>query len=137
MPTRQTSKYVVVKEYNEPIEAPDISFKSWLRWIWKQVTSMKLAIILLLLLAAAAIPGSIFPQRSADPNGVTLYFRNNPTSAPVLDKLQLFDVYSSSWFSSIYLLLFISLIGCVLPRVGVHYKALRAEPPLAPTNLAR
>jgi len=137
VPTRQTSKYVVVKEYNEPIQAPDLSFKSWLRWIWKQVTSMKLAIILLLLLAAAAIPGSIFPQRSADPNGVTLYFRNNPTSAPVLDKLQLFDVYSSSWFSSIYLLLFISLIGCVLPRVGVHYKALRAEPPLAPTNLER
>jgi len=127
----------VIKEYNEPIEAPDLSVKSWLRWIWKQVTSMQLAIILLLLLAAAAIPGSIFPQRSADPNGVLLFFRNNPTSSPWLDKLQLFDVYSSSWFSSIYLLLFISLIGCVLPRVGVHYKALRAEPPVAPTNLAR
>jgi cytochrome c biogenesis protein len=98
---------------------------------------MRIALILLLLLALAAIPGSIFPQRSADPNGVILYFKNNPGLAAWLDGLQLFDVYSSSWFSSIYLLLFISLIGCVIPRVGVHYKALMAPPPEPPTSLSR
>jgi cytochrome c biogenesis protein len=98
---------------------------------------MRIALILLLLLALAAIPGSIFPQRSADPNGVVLYFKNNPDLARWLDNLQLFDVYSSSWFSSIYLLLFISLIGCVIPRVGVHYKALIAPPPEPPTSLSR
>ena len=132
-----SEKYVVRKEYSEPIEAPDLSFKSWLRWIWRQLTSMRIALILLLLLALAAIPGSIFPQRSADPNGVVLYFKNNPDLARWLDNLQLFDVYSSSWFSSIYLLLFISLIGCVIPRVGVHYKALIAPPPEPPTSLSR
>ena len=132
-----SEKYVVRKEYNEPIEAPDLSFKSWLRWIWRQLTSMRIALILLLLLALAAIPGSLYPQRSADPNGVVLYFKANPGLAPWLDNLQLFDVYSSSWFSSIYLLLFISLIGCVIPRVGVHYKALMAPPPQAPTSLSR
>jgi cytochrome c biogenesis protein len=138
MASRQPSdKYVVRKEYNEPIEAPDLTIKSWLRWLWKQLTSMKIALFLLLLLAAASIPGSVYPQRSADPNGVVLFFRNNPDLAPWLDKLQLFDVYSSTWFSSIYLLLFISLVGCVLPRVAVHYKALRADPPIAPTNLSR
>jgi cytochrome c biogenesis protein len=98
---------------------------------------MKIALYLLLFLALASIPGSIFPQRSADPNGVVLYFKNNPDLAIWLDNFQLFDVYSSTWFSSIYILLFISLIGCVIPRVGVHYKALRAEPPMAPTNLSR
>jgi cytochrome c biogenesis protein len=98
---------------------------------------MRIALILLLLLAIAAVPGSLYPQRSADPNGVVLFFRNNPELAPWLDNLQLFDVYSSSWFSAIYLLLFISLIGCVLPRVAVHYKALRSDPPAAPTNLSR
>jgi cytochrome c biogenesis protein len=128
---------VVRKEYSEPIEAPDLSFKSWLRWIWRQLTSMRIALILLLLLALAAIPGSLYPQRSADPNGVILYFKNNPGLAAWLDGLQLFDVYSSSWFSSIYLLLFISLIGCVIPRVGVHYKALIAPPPEPPTSLSR
>ena len=137
MSSRQPSKYVVRKEYQEPIEAPDLSVRSWLRWIWKQLTSMRIALILLLLLAIAAVPGSLYPQRSADPNGVVLFFRANPELAPWLDNLQLFDVYSSSWFSAIYLLLFISLIGCVLPRVAVHYKALRSDPPAAPTNLSR
>lgn len=137
MSSSRQSKYVVRKEYNEPIEAPDLSLKSWARWIWRQLTSMKIALYLLMFLALASIPGSLFPQRSADPNGVVLYFKNNPDLAIWLDNFQLFDVYSSTWFSSIYILLFISLIGCVIPRVGVHYKALRAEPPMAPTNLSR
>ena len=137
MSSSQQSKYRVRKEYNEPIEAPDLTLKSWARWLWRQLTSMRIALLLLLFLAAASVPGSIFPQRSADPNGVVQYFKNNPEVAKWLDNFQLFDVYSSTWFSSIYILLFISLIGCVIPRVGVHYKALKADPPAAPTNLSR
>ena len=98
---------------------------------------MRTALLLLLLLAAAAIPGSIYPQRSADPNGVTTFFQENPTVAPIMDKLQLFDVYSSAWFSAIYILLFTSLIGCVVPRIGVHARALMAPPAATPTNLKR
>ena len=56
---------------------------------------MRTALLLLLLLAVAAVPGSIFPQRSADPNGVAQYFKNNPELAQVLDAIQLFDVYTS------------------------------------------
>ncbi len=137
MSSSRQSKYVVRKEYSEPIEAPDLSLKSWARWLWRQLTSMRIALFLLLFLAIASVPGSVFPQRSADPNGVVLYFKNNPELAVWLDNFQLFDVYSSTWFSSIYILLFISLIGCVIPRVGVHYKALRSDPPAAPTNLSR
>ena len=77
---------------------------------------MRTALILLLLMAIAAIPGSLFPQRQADPNGVVKYFDDNPELAPTIDTLQLFDVYSSAWFSAIYLLLFVSLIGCIIPR---------------------
>ena len=98
---------------------------------------MKTALLLLLLLAVAAVPGSVFPQRSADPNGVTAYFDNNPGLAPILDAVQLFDVYTSAWFSAIYILLFISLIGCVLPRTAVHFKALRSAPVETPRLLSR
>jgi cytochrome c biogenesis protein len=121
----------------EEIIAPAIGFKGWMRWIWRQLTSMRTALILLLLLAAAAVPGSVFPQRSADPNGVTAYFKNNPALAPVLDAIQLFDVYTSVWFSAIYILLFISLIGCVVPRTGAHARALRLPPVETPRNLKR
>lgn len=98
---------------------------------------MRTALFLLLLLAIAAVPGSLFPQRGADPNGVTKYFSDNPQLAPVLDKFQLFDVYTSFWFSAIYLLLFASLIGCIIPRTIHHFRALRARPPRTPVRLTR
>lgn len=118
-------------------ESPDIGLTGWARWIWRQLTSMRTALILLLLLAAASVPGSIYPQRSADPNGVVQYFREEQQLAEVLDFFQLFDVYTSIWFSAIYILLFTSLVGCVLPRTKVHYEALKAEPVQTPTNLSR
>lgn len=119
------------------INQPQLGFVGWLRWFWRQLTSMRTALFLLLLLAIAAVPGSLVPQRSSDPNGVTQYFRDNPDLAPVLDNIQAFDVYSSAWFSSIYLLLFVSLIGCVIPRTKHHLQALRAQPPRTPARLAR
>lgn len=114
-----------------------LGFVGWLRWGWRQLTSMKVAIILLLILAIAAIPGSIFPQRSANPNGVIAYFDENPETAKILDAFQLFDVYGSFWFSAIYILLFISMIGCVWVRAIVHFKAMGAKPPRTPARLAR
>ncbi len=109
----------------------------WLRWFWRQLTSMRTALFLLLLLALAAVPGSVYPQRSADPNGVRLYFDQQPELAEVLDAFQLFDVYTSVWFSAIYILLFVSLVGCVLPRTKVHLNALRAKPVKTPETLSR
>ncbi|HWI30480.1 MAG TPA: cytochrome c biogenesis protein ResB [Microbacterium sp.] len=119
------------------IAQPALGPIGWMRWAWRQLTSMRTALVLLLLLAIAAVPGSIVPQRSADPNGVTQYYASNPDLAPVLDNLQLFDVYISAWFSAIYILLFVSLIGCVIPRTQHHWKALRARPPRTPARLAR
>ncbi len=98
---------------------------------------MRTALILLLLLGLAAIPGSLFPQRSQNPLKVADYFKSNPGTAKFLDQLNIFDVYSSPWFSSIYILLFISLIGCVLPRSFEHLKGIGAKPPLTPKNLDR
>ena len=119
------------------ITQPQLGFVGWLRWGWRQLTSMRTALVLLLLLAIAAIPGSIVPQRSADPNGVIDFESKNPGLYPVYDALQLFDVYSSVWFSAIYILLFISLIGCVIPRTKHHFKAMRALPPRTPVRLSR
>jgi cytochrome c biogenesis protein len=119
------------------ITQPALGFTGWLRWGWRQLTSMRTALVLLLLLAIAAVPGSLVPQRSADPNGVTQYFQDNPELAPILDGLSMFDVYTSPWFSAIYILLFVSLVGCIIPRTQHHYKALRAKPPRTPARLSR
>ncbi|RNE62094.1 cytochrome c biogenesis protein ResB [Cryobacterium tepidiphilum] len=119
------------------LNQPRLGVMGWLRWTWRQLTSMRTALFLLLMLAIAAVPGSLVPQRSSDPNGVTQYFANNPDLAPILDKVQAFDVYSSAWFSAIYLLLFVSLIGCIIPRTRHHLQALRARPPKTPARLSR
>ena len=108
-----------------------------LRNLWRRLTAMRTAIVLLFLLALAAIPGSLLPQRSLSQSKVGQYFADHPSLAPVLDRLYLFDVFSSPWFAAVYLLLFVSLIGCVLPRGLEHLRAMRAAPPAAPRNLRR
>ena len=122
---------------DEPVRPPVLGFFGGLRWAWRQLTSMRTALFLLFLWAVAAVPGSVFPQRGVAPLRVADYFREHPTLAPILDNLSLFDVYAAPWFAAIYLLLMVSLAGCILPRC-VHYaKALRAKPPATPRNLAR
>ncbi|MEH3075268.1 MAG: cytochrome c biogenesis protein ResB [Quadrisphaera sp.] len=109
----------------------------WVRWTWRQLTSMRTALLLLMLLAVLAVPGSLFPQRNIDQVAVAQYFQDHPDLAPWLDRVSLFDVYSSPWFSAVYLLLFISLVGCVLPRTRVHLANLRQAPPRTPARLSR
>jgi len=119
------------------ITQPKLGPLGYLRFFWRQLTSMRTALFLLLLLAFAAIPGSLVAQRSSDPNGVIQYRVDHPDLYPILDALQVFNTYTSVWFSSIYLLLFVSLIGCIVPRSIHHYRALRSRPPKTPVRLNR
>ena len=98
------------------IEVPELGFVALLRYAWRQLTSMRTALILLMLLGVAAIPGSLIPQRITNAIAVRDLYQTNPELAKWYDRFSLFDVYGSPWFSAIYILLFISLIGCVLPR---------------------
>lgn len=122
-----------------PDRPPRLTPVGYLRYSWRQLTSMRTALVLLVLLAVAAVPGSLLPQRSSNPLKVRDYFVAHPKLAPILDRQLIsgFNVYSSWWFSAIYLLLFISLAGCVLPRSWKHLAAMRARPPAAPRRLER
>jgi cytochrome c biogenesis protein len=122
---------------SDQTELPELGAVALARYFWRQLTSMRTALVLLLLLALAAIPGSLIPQNAQNPMAVTDYFEKHRTLAIWFERFSLFDVYSSPWFSAIYILLFISLIGCVLPRSLEHFKAMRALPPKTPKNLVR
>lgn len=110
---------------------------AWARWFWRTLTSMKTALILLFLFALASIPGSLVPQRGVEPEKVARIYQNDPALAEWYERFQLFDVFTSPWFAAIYLLLFTSLIGCVLPRTTTYLRELRRKPPAAPRNLSR
>ncbi|MFF6829808.1 cytochrome c biogenesis protein ResB [Streptomyces longwoodensis] len=109
----------------------------WLRWLWRTLTSMRTALLLLLLLALAAVPGSLIPQENRQPAEAADFRKRNPGVSQLLDKLGFFHVFSSPWFAAVYLLLFVSLAGCIVPRCWHYARTLRAQPPAAPRNLAR
>jgi cytochrome c biogenesis protein len=120
-----------------PGGAGRLGLAGWLRWGWRQLTSMRTALILLFLLAVASVPGSVLPQEGIDPAAVTQYYVSHPALAPVLARLSLFNVFAAPWFAAIYLLLFASLAGCVLPRTFRLVGSARQQPPRAPRHLGR
>ncbi|MFI6565455.1 cytochrome c biogenesis protein ResB [Streptomyces sp. NPDC050534] len=116
---------------------PSLGVIGWTRWFWRQLTSMRVALLLLLLLSLGAIPGSLIPQAGTDETKVADFRKAHTFLAPVYDRLGLFHVYSSVWFSAIYILLFVSLIGCIIPRTYQFAGQLRGRPPGAPKRLTR
>ncbi|WP_338896649.1 cytochrome c biogenesis protein ResB [Streptomyces sp. TG1A-60] len=116
---------------------PSLGVIGWARWFWRQLTSMRVALLLLFMLSLAAIPGSLIPQSGQDATRVADFMERHDTLGPVYEKLGLFHVYSSVWFSAIYILLFVSLIGCIVPRTWQFVGQLRGRPPGAPKRLTR
>ena len=53
-----------------------------LRNAWRGLTSMRTALVLLFLLALAALPGALLPQRSLNQHLVDQYFTDYPRSRP-------------------------------------------------------
>jgi cytochrome c biogenesis protein len=119
------------------VAQPSLGPAGYARFFWRQLTSMRTALLLLLLLALAAVPGSLVPQITSDPNGVIQFEQRDPELFRVLDAIGLFSTFSTPWFSAIYLLLFVSLVGCIVPRTKHHFDALRARPPKTPARLQR
>ncbi len=135
--TERAEKLSTAPKADDSIVVPKLGVLGMLRWMWRQLTSMRIALVLLFMLSLAAIPGSIIPQNEIDPTKVLTFQETHKTWSPILEKLQLFDVFESFWFGAIYCLLFISLIGCIVPRSWAHFKAMRTAPPAAPRNLKR
>ncbi len=129
----------------EPAESPRPAYRqtpvrralAFLRNTWRGLTSMRTALVLLFLLALAALPGALLPQWDLNAPKTESYIAEHGWWGELLDRLQFFDVYSSAWFSAIYLLLMVSLIGCLVPRTGEYLRAMRAGPVLTPRNLSR
>jgi cytochrome c biogenesis protein len=107
------------------------------RMAWRRLTAMRTALILLFLLAVAAVPGSLLPQRPLNPDKTTAYINSHGGWGRFLDRIGMFDVFGAPWFAAVYLLLFISLVGCLIPRIRLHARAIARKPLPAPRNLNR
>ncbi len=98
---------------------------------------MRTALVLLFLLAVAAVPGSVLPQRPINPFAVDRFLAEHSVAGPIFDRLGFFNTFSAPWFIGLYILLSVSLIGCLAPRIRLHARALRARPPRPPRSFAR
>jgi len=96
--------------------------------VWRTLRSMRTALVLLLLLALASVAGSLIPQLPANPDRVALYIVQHPFWGAFYRRAGLFDVFGSWWFVLITVLLFTSLVACLLPRTRAAWRALRTKP---------
>jgi cytochrome c biogenesis protein len=120
-----------------PQQGPLRAAWAFVRNTWRGLTAMRTALVLLFLLAIAAMPGALLPQRALNEPKVEQYITDHGWWGQLLDRLQFYTVYSSVWFSAIYVLLFVSLVGCLLPRTLDYAKQLFTKPVVVPRNLAR
>jgi len=83
------------------------------------LSSLKLTIILLIIIAVASIVGTIIPQQY---EGGEAFRHLSPSLVKVFNSLQLFDMYHSIWFIILMVLLSLNLIVCSLNRWKASWK---------------
>ena len=96
--------------------------------VWRSLRSMRTALILLLLLAAGAVIGSLLPQIPNTPERVGRYLDDHGFWGPVFLRAGFFDVYGSWWFVLVTALLFVSLTACLLPRTRALARSIGQRP---------
>jgi cytochrome c biogenesis protein len=111
-----------------PVASAPSSLRRSVALVWRTLRSMRTAIILLLMLAAAAVVGSLIPQAPNSPQRVAAYQVDHPFWAKLFQAAGFFDVFGSWWFALITTLLFVSLVACLIPRSRAMIRAARARP---------
>jgi cytochrome c biogenesis protein len=135
----------VTRTVNEPTEqaAPPPggstlrALLAFLRNTWRGLVTMRTALMLLFLLAVGAMPGALLPQFPLNQPLAQQYLDSHGWWGQLLNRLQFFNVYGSVWFAAIYVLLFVSLVGCLLPRTFDYFRQATAKPVITPRNLTR
>ena len=103
-----------------------------MRSIIKFLTSVKLALVLIILVTLAAVVGTLIPQERAAQDYVARY---GQAAGPMM-KLQLTRVYHSYWFKGLLLFLALNIVVCSLERLPAKWrKAVKAGPDFDPKGL--
>jgi cytochrome c biogenesis protein len=100
--------------------------------IWKFFSSVKLAIVILIILALTSIIGTIVEQRAEPATNIALlakFFGDNtaPTVYNIFVKLGFMDMYRSWWFIGLLILFSINLIICSLERFPKTLRLFKSE----------
>ncbi len=104
---------------NQPAENKQRAFTEK---VWDFFTSLKLVISLLLVLSALSIVGTVIEQNKPLQEYYRVY---QPSTVDLFNKLGLFDMYHSWWFSALLALLALNIIACTMDRYNPIMRGLR------------
>lgn len=95
------------------------------RWraLYDFLSSMNLAVTLLVMLAIASVIGTVVKQGEPFQNYVIKF---GPFWAEVFDKLGIFNIYSTGWFVAVILFLILSTSVCVVRHVPVFLRDMKS-----------
>ncbi|HEX7539114.1 MAG TPA: cytochrome c biogenesis protein ResB [Syntrophales bacterium] len=93
--------------------------------VWSFFSSVRLTLFLLIVIALAAILGTVIPQQDAAQGA---FEKLPPALAGFLRFLQLYDLYHSPWFLLLMGLLTVNLVVCSLNRLPVSLRLYRMQP---------
>lgn len=98
---------------DKPAKAVKTEGTDWVAKIWDLMTSLKLVIILLLILSAISIAGTLIEQNKPLQEYYRIY---QPGTVALFSKLGLFDMYHSWWFVVCLSLLALNITACTMER---------------------
>jgi len=108
-----------VSDNRKKPEAPSLTLQ-----LWRQFSSMKFAIILLIVIAVVSVLsmfiGEFYPVKASAPGWEEFWQKELGISPPLfsfLTFLKLHDPYHSKWYLLLLLLLVISLLACIIDRL--------------------
>jgi cytochrome c biogenesis protein len=118
---------------NEPINKQGAPAP--LQQLWKQFSSMKFAIILLIVIAVVSVLslfiGEFYPVKANMPGWQDFWQKELNISQPIFAILTFFrlhDPYHSWWYVSLLLLVAISLLACIIDRLPIVLRSMRWGP---------
>ncbi len=104
--------------------------KNWIDQIWSFLSSVKVAVWLILITLIGASLGTIYPQQNVFVGNIDLaqyYETQYGTLGKIYYMLGLHDTYGSFWFQGLLVLIGASLVVCSLDRVLPLYRALKKQ----------
>lgn len=102
------------------------------RRIWSFLTSMRTGLVIILILGALTLMGTLFMQAPdsvrADPTAYQRWYASGPRLkyggwAPIMDALGLFHVFSTWYFVGLFALLAVSILACSINRAPKLWRA--------------
>lgn len=92
--------------------------------LWQLFSSVKLALLILILIAVTSIIGTVIPQKEAAEFYVSNY---GATYAQIFQILDIPDMYNSWWFLALLFLLCFNLVICSFDRFPGVWKQVKAD----------